>query len=54
MGTYTADDFRTGTACGGRRRITTVVDWAIQRARRELSSRPGKWDKKAAARTVID
>jgi dihydroorotase-like cyclic amidohydrolase len=30
MGTFTADDFRTGTAAAAAGGITTVVDWAIQ------------------------
>ena len=53
MGTYTANDFRTGTAAaaGG---ITTVVDWAIQEPGESLFATLEKWDKKAAGKTVID
>ena len=54
MGTYTADDFRTGTAAAAAGGITTVVDWAIQEPGESLFATLEKWDKKAAGKTVID
>jgi len=53
MGTYTADDFRTGTAAAAAGGITTVVDWAIQEPGESLFATLEKWDKKAAGKTVI-
>ena len=40
MGTFTADDVRTGTAAAAAGGITTVVDWAIQV--RDSRSRGGR------------
>ena len=54
MGTYTADDFRTGTAAAAAGGITTVVDWAIQEPGESLFTTLETWDRKAAGKAVID
>ena len=54
MGTFTADDFRTGTAAAAAGGITTVVDWAIQEPGESLFTTLEKWDRKAAGKPVID
>ncbi len=54
MGTFTADDFKTGTAAAAAGGVTTIVDWAIQEPGESLFTTLEKWDKKAAGKAVID
>ena len=54
MGTYTADDFESGTiaaACGG---ITTVIDFAVQEKRDTLLGTLEKWRRKADPKVCVD
>ncbi|TCO74803.1 dihydropyrimidinase [Marinisporobacter balticus] len=53
-GTYSSDDFNTGTiaaACGG---TTTIVDFAIQSKGKTLEEAANTWRKKAEGKAVID
>jgi dihydropyrimidinase len=54
MGTYTADDFRTGTSAAAAGGVTTVVDWCIQQPGESLFTALETWDRKAAGKAVID
>lgn len=54
MGTYTADDFESGTiaaACGG---ITTVIDFAVQEKGDTLLGTLEKWRRKADPKVCVD
>ncbi|MGD0423923.1 MAG: dihydropyrimidinase [Candidatus Bathyarchaeia archaeon] len=54
MGTYTADDFESGTiaaACGG---ITTIVDFAVQQKGELLFEALKNWRQKADPKVFID
>jgi dihydropyrimidinase len=54
MGTYTADDFESGTAaaaCGG---ITTIIDFAVQQKGETLFEALENWRRKADPKVFID
>ncbi|MGQ0571240.1 MAG: dihydropyrimidinase [Armatimonadota bacterium] len=54
MGTFTADDFETGTiaaACGG---VTCLVDFAIQPKGASLAETLATWKAKAQGKAVVD
>ena len=53
-GTFSSDDFKTGTiaaACGG---TTTIVDFSIQAKGKSLKDATNTWREKADGKAVID
>jgi dihydropyrimidinase len=54
MGTYSSDDFETGTLAGLFGGTTTIIDFAIQKKGDSLKNCVGEWHEKAAKKAVSD
>lgn len=54
MGTYSTDDFRSGTIAAAMGGTTTIIDYAVPGKNESLKKTLNKWHKKAAGKAVID
>ncbi len=54
MGTYSTDDFLTGTIAAAMGGTTSIIDYAIPKKRESLKKALEKWHKKAKSKAVID
>jgi len=53
-GTYSSDDFRTGTIAAAHGGTTTIIDFAVQQHGESLIQAVDNWHKKAEGKTAID